>query len=672
MSEEYKAGVKQFCKLAAENSKNINFILCPCTKCLNIIEVNGPNELQDHLMFHGFEKTYTRWTYHGEERGENNSGNFNFDYQFIDTVDTDFMEDAEGGSSSVKKDIPNIINDELRDHPDMHEELKNDAALPLWPRCTKASRLSAVLTPYNLKVGHQISDAFFTEMLTAVSELLSDGNVLPRRAYEAKQMLKSIGLVHNRIHACPNNCILYRKEYEMLDECPKCHLKRFQDGNSPSKVMWYFPIIPRLMRLYASPEDSKHLTWHHNGRIKDGMLRHPVDSPQWKTFDDVHQDFGKEPRNLRLSLSTDEMNPHRLQSSSHSTWPVILIIYNLAPWLCMKRKYMMMSTLISGPIQPGNDIDVYLAPLIEDLKLLWEEGIEVEDRYRNDHFRLKAMLFGTISDFPTYSNLSGYSVKGYDTCPLCGDETDNVRLKNCKKCVYIGHRRWLDSNNRYRNMAMAFNGEVEKRGPPRIRSGLEVFKEVENINIEFGKKFAKDVPSKGWKKRSIFFELPYWKDLYVRHFIDLMHVQKNVFDSLIGTLLGVPGKTKDGLSARMDMMGMGIRSELAPIEVEGKKPYLPPAAHTLSRNEKKILLQTLHSVKVPKGYSSNIKNLVDLNELKLKGLKSHDCHVIMENLLPIALRPILPEKVRVTITKLCWFFKSMSSKVIDPRRLSYL
>ncbi|XP_074324286.1 uncharacterized protein LOC141661201 [Apium graveolens] len=473
MSEEYKAGVKQFCKLVAENSKNINFILCPCTKCLNIIEVNGPNELHDHMMFH-------------------------------DTVDTDFMEDAQGGSSSVEKDIPNIINDELRDHPDMYEELKNDVALSLWPGCTKASRLSAVLTLYNLKVGHQISDTFLMEMLTAVSELLSDGNVLPRRAYAAKQMLKSIGLVHNRIHACQNDCILYPKEYEMLDECPKCHLKRFKDGNSPSKVMWYFPIIPRLMRLYASPEDSKHLTWHHNGRIKDGMLRHPADSPQWKTFDDVHRDFGKEPRNLRLALSTDGMNPHRLQSSSHSTWPVILIVYNLVSSLCMKRKYMMMSTLIYGPIQPGNDIDVYLAPLIEDLKLLWEEGIEVEDRYRNDHFRLKAMLFGTISDFPAYNNLSGYSVKGYDVCALCGDKTDNVRLKNCKKCVYMG---------------------------------------------------------------------------------------------LIGTLLGVLGKIKDGLSARMDMIDMGIRSELAPVEVEGKKPYLPPAAYTLSRNEKNILLQTLHSVK---------------------------------------------------------------------------
>lgn len=52
-----------------------------------------------------------------------------------------------------------------------------------------------------------------------------------------------------------------------------------------------------------------------------------------------------------------------------------------------------------------------------------------------------------------------------------------------------------------------------------------------------------------------------------------MHVQKNVFDSLVGTLLGVPGKFKDGLEARMDMMDMGIISELAPVEKPGKKTF---------------------------------------------------------------------------------------------------
>ena len=67
------------------------------------------------------------------------------------------------------------------------------------------------------------------------------------------------------------------------------------------------------------------------------------------------------------------MNPFGNLSSNHSSLPILLMIYNLPPVLCMERKYMMLSMMIFGPKQPGNDIDVYLNPLIEDLKLLWDE-----------------------------------------------------------------------------------------------------------------------------------------------------------------------------------------------------------------------------------------------------------------------------------------------------------
>ncbi|CAM8982817.1 unnamed protein product [Rhodiola kirilowii] len=78
----------------------------------------------------------------------------------------------------------------------------------------------------------------------------------------------------------------------------------------------------------------------------------------------------------------------------------------------MKRRYMILSLLISGPKQPGNDIDVYLAPLIDDLKLLWNEGVRTFDASRQEYFNMRAMLMCTINDFPAYGNLSGYSIKG--------------------------------------------------------------------------------------------------------------------------------------------------------------------------------------------------------------------------------------------------------------------
>jgi hypothetical protein len=97
------------------------------------------------------------------------------------------------------------------------------------------------------------------------------------------------------------------------------------------------------------------------------MLRHPADGSQWRKIERDYPDFEGDARNLRFSLSTDGMNPFGEQSWSHSTWPVTLCIYNLPPWLCMKRKFIMMLVLNQGLKQPDNDIDVYLRPLVEEL-----------------------------------------------------------------------------------------------------------------------------------------------------------------------------------------------------------------------------------------------------------------------------------------------------------------
>ena len=61
-----------------------------------------------------------------------------------------------------------------------------------------------------------------------------------------------------------------------------------------------------------------------------------------------------------------------------------------------------------------------------------------------------------------------------------------------------------------------------------------------------------------------------------------------------------------------------------------------------------------------------------MKDLKLVGLKSHDCHILMQQLLPVALRGILPKKVREVLTRLCLFFNAICSKVIDPQKLKEL
>ncbi|KAL0552256.1 hypothetical protein IC582_011364 [Cucumis melo] len=147
-----------------------------------------------------------------------------------------------------------------------------------------------------------------------------------------------------------------------------------------------------------------------------------------------------------------------------------------------------------------------------------------------------------------------------------------------------------------------------------------------------------------------------------------MHIEKNVCANLIGTLLDIPGKIKDGVKSRLDLVELNIRSELAP-QVGEKKIFLPPACYTLSRAEKLSFCKTLSELKVPEGYSSNIQSLVSLTDLKLYGLKSHDHHVLMQQLLPVAIHGILPKHVRLAIIRLCFFFNAICKKTIDTSQL---
>ncbi|RVW24553.1 hypothetical protein CK203_090862 [Vitis vinifera] len=286
-----------------------------------------------------------------------------------------------------------------------------------------------------------------------------------------------------------NELPLSMNELKDASSCPTCGASRWKVNRRgtkkskgvPAKVMWYFPPIPRFKRMFQSSKIAKDLIWHaQGGNLMEKCVIHPT------------RHHGR-----------------------YSCWPVVMITY-LPPWLCMKRKFMMLSLLISGPQQPGNDIDIYLAPLIEDLKTLWETGVEAYDAYQREVFTLRAVLLWTINDFPAYGNLSGCTVKGYFACPICGSET-------------YSHR-----------------------------------------------------------------------------------------------------KTKDGLNSRLDLMDMGLRCELAP------------------------------------------RNLVSMEDLKLYGLKSHDYHTLMQQLLPVALRSLLPKHVRHAIARLSLFFNALCKKVVDVSTLDKL
>ena len=116
--------------------------------------------------------------------------------------------------------------------------------------------------------------------------------------------------------------------------------------------MWYRPVSDRLMRFFSNPKDAELMQWWDSDKHKKGdrKLQHLADARQWKKFDEkYYMEFGKDPRNVWFALSMDGMNLFGERSSTHSTWPVILTMYNLPTWLCQKRKYLLLSILIQGP-----------------------------------------------------------------------------------------------------------------------------------------------------------------------------------------------------------------------------------------------------------------------------------------------------------------------------------
>ena len=133
-------------------------------------------------------------------------------------------------------------------------------------------------------------------------------------------------------------------------------------------------------------------------------------------------------------------------------------------------------------------------------------------------------------------------------------------------------------------------------------------------------------------------------------------------ENLVGTLLSIDGKNKDDEKARRDLMDLKIKSSLH-LEKHGNKWYKPQAAYTMSQDDRIQFTDFLKSVKFPDGLAGNLKNNVTADG-KLTGLKSHDCHVIMQRLLAPGIRPFMTKPIRETIAELCNFFKLISSRTL--------
>ncbi|XP_058750302.1 uncharacterized protein LOC131623315 isoform X2 [Vicia villosa] len=691
----FEEGVKLFITWAFDQEccREEGGVRCPCLKCGCRRIISDPKEVETHLKRKGFKENYWVWTSNGEEMPINMPETSNFQHGSSSRSQMEYKEqfnlhdDMIGDALGV-----NVAYDEQQDSGDEEElpneksqkfyELLKEINTPLFEGSSD-SKLSMCVRLLAAKSNWNVPDQcleFFCQMMLDATPTKDN---LPRSYYDAKKLVMKLGLEVTKIDCCIRGCMLfYDNEFGTndgaLEECKFCNSPRYvvrtktidhKKKRIAVKSMFYLPIIPRLQRLFASMHSASQMTWHHTNKTSTSTMRHPSDGEAWKHFDRMHPDFAAEPRNVRLGLCSDGFTPYVQQSGTgYSCWPVIVTPYNLPPEMCMTKPYMFLTCLIPGPSSPKAGIDVYLQPLVDDLKRLWI-GECTYDISRKQNFNMRAVLMWTINDFPAYAMLSGWGTHGKMGRPHCMDKTKAFTLdKGGKSSWFDCHRRFLPKNHILRKNMNDFRKgiKVTDLPPPRF-SSVEVWNMVRDLPKFTDNGKAIRIPGYGdkhnWTKRSIFWDLPYWKDNLLRHNLDVMHIEKNFFDNVFNTVMDVQGKTKDNENARKDMELYCNRKDLELKTLPNGKLLKPKATYSLTPQEAKLVCRWLTELRMPDGYASNLARCANASTGKVTGMKSHDCHVFMERLLPIAFSS-LPTQVLNPLTEISQFFRDICASIL--------
>ncbi|GKF87752.1 zinc finger, PHD-type containing protein [Tanacetum coccineum] len=141
----------------------------------------------------------------------------------------------------------------------------------------------------------------------------------------------------------------------------------------------------------------------------------------------------------------------------------------------------------------------------------------------------------------------------------CDSNEDTRSVRVLGKTAYVGHKRFLKKPHKWRSLE--FNGEIEDGDPPRKFNWDQIQAQLARLPTRVkgkhpsygGVKIKRNVLVElNWTKRSIFYELEYWSFLTLKHNLGIMHIQKNVFEAILNTLL-MNDKSKDTAKARQDL-----------------------------------------------------------------------------------------------------------------------
>ncbi|XP_010550812.1 PREDICTED: uncharacterized protein LOC104821593 [Tarenaya hassleriana] len=480
-----------------------------------------------HLWKKGFVSNYYVWVYHGET--------FQISDENISVRNTDVYDQPNSYIEMVQDAFPSQYNDQVTEDP-MNEaskkffDLLEAANQPIYDGCKEGlSQLSASARLMGMKTSYNLTENCMNEVCQMLNDYLPQGNNAPDSYYDMSKLMGSLGMESIKIDVCPNNCMIFWKESNQLDNCRFCGAERYKAKKSgqrnrvPYKRMFYLPIKDRLRRLYESHQLASHMRWHAEHTSDPENMSHPSDGDAWKNFNEVYPNFASEHRNVYLCLCTDGFAPYGQSGKQYSLWPIVMSPYNLPPDMCLKKEFLFLTVLIPGPEHPKKSFDIFLQPLIEELLESWHCGIDAYDASQKENFRLKAVLMWTISDFPAYGMLSGWSTHGRLACPYCMDDIQSFQLRHGRKsCWFDYHRRFLSLDHPWRRNKINFRkNKIVTDSPPLLLTGEEILWErIESIHgldktIDCGgnghRKPCEYGETHNWYKRSIIWDLPYWR-----------------------------------------------------------------------------------------------------------------------------------------------------------------
>lgn len=281
-------------------------------------------------------------------------------------------------------------------------------------------------------------------MLAMNHTMLPHANNLPS-SYEAALRIIQPYLVQPMVYdACPNDCIIFRKEYESLLVCPKCGGRRYGNDRSHIPVRWYtyLPLKPRLARLFGNTNMAQVLQSHATIENSDTHSFFDLhESCGWKSAYSTDGVFKGDPRGISLALCTDGVNPFTHNKVTHSMWPIMLTLLNLPR--NMRNRF---SSILLVGIVPSNGsqephlLNPYLDILVDELLEL--SSSTLYDAYSNAPFECKAAILLHILDYPGIGKvLSVVGSGGLQGCMFC--DIKGTRNENLKKTVYLQNRRFL-------------------------------------------------------------------------------------------------------------------------------------------------------------------------------------------------------------------------------------